>query len=138
MNREATVDKAVDLIRHAAEKGAKIIQFPETFIPCYPRGLSFGTKIGRRTEAGRKDYGRFSENAVTVPSQTTTILGEAARKAGAYLIIGVVERAFETSASTLYNIPLVQEKRCASFKKHRRFQTQRHRAAYADTENIKG
>jgi nitrilase len=106
MDREATVAKLADLTRQAAAKGAKIIMFPETFIPCYPRGLSFGCAIGSRTEAGRKDFWRFSENAVTVPSKTTGALGEAARQAGVYLAVGVVERDCEYSTGTLYNTTL--------------------------------
>ena len=36
MNRDATVDKTVALIREAAEGGAKLVNFPETWIPGYP------------------------------------------------------------------------------------------------------
>lgn len=46
MDKKASVKKAIDLIHEAASKGANIVVFPEAFIPAYPRGLSFGTKIG--------------------------------------------------------------------------------------------
>ena len=39
--REASVEKACRLTQAAAAQGAKIILFPEAFIPAYPRGLSF-------------------------------------------------------------------------------------------------
>lgn len=102
MDREATTKKAVDLIYKAGEKGAEIVVFPEAFIPAYPRGLSFGTTIGSRSAEGRKDWYRYWSNSVTVPGETTEQLGEAARKAGVYLVIGVIERDNEFSGGTLY------------------------------------
>ncbi len=106
MDRQATVAKVVDLTLQAAARGARIVQFPETFIPCYPRGLNFGAVIGGRTDAGRRDFWRFSENSVSVPSKETAVLAEAARKAGVYLAVGVVERDSEYSTGTLYNTTL--------------------------------
>lgn len=58
MDCDATIEKAVSLIKQAGEKGAKIVVFPEAFIPAYPRGLSFGTIIGSRTDDERKDWYR--------------------------------------------------------------------------------
>ena len=45
-DREATVEKARRLTAEAASRGARLIVFPEAFIPAYPRGLSFGTVVG--------------------------------------------------------------------------------------------
>jgi predicted amidohydrolase len=36
MDREATVEKTCRLIAEAAENGARLVIFPETFIPGYP------------------------------------------------------------------------------------------------------
>src|SRR3954465_14956093 len=97
MDRDATLEKAIRLIKQAGEKGARIVVFPEAFIPAYPRGLSFGTIIGSRTDDGRKDWYRYWENSIPVPGEATELLGEAAREAGVYLIIGVIERDSEYS-----------------------------------------
>lgn len=102
MDKEASTRKAVELTREAGEKGAKIVVFPEAFIPAYPRGLSFGAKIGSRTQKGRKDWLRYWENSIVVPGDTTKALGDAAKKAGVYLVIGVIEKDNETSGGTLY------------------------------------
>lgn len=102
MDQAATTEKAVSLTLKAGERGAKVVLFPEAFIPAYPRGLTFGTKVGSRTESGRKDWLRYWNNAVPVPGETTLMLGEAAREAGVYLIIGVVEKDTEYSTGTLY------------------------------------
>ena len=102
MDEKACTEKAVELTKQAGEKGANIVVFPESFIPAYPRGLSFGSTIGSRSKAGREDWFRYWQNSVVVPSETTEQLGEAARAAGVYLIIGVTERDNDTSGGTLY------------------------------------
>lgn len=98
MDRERTLEKALDLIESCGRENARIIVFPEAFIPAYPRGLTFGAVVGSRSTGGRKDFRRYFENSVEVPSETTIALGEAAKKFGAYLVMGIVER----SGGTLY------------------------------------
>lgn len=99
--REATVDKAVHLALEAAAQGARLILFPEAFVPAYPRGLSFGVTVGHRTPEGRRLWQRYWENAVDVPGPATERLGQTAREAQAYVAIGVIERD-ESSRGTLY------------------------------------
>ena len=103
MDRERTLEKALDLIETCGRENARIIVFPEAFIPAYPRGLSFGAVVGSRSSGGRKDFRRYFENSVEVPSETTVALGEAAKKFGAYLVMGIIERAGGTLyCTTLY------------------------------------
>jgi nitrilase len=100
-DREATIDKACRLIAEAQAEGARLVLLPEAFVPAYPRGLGFGMVVGQRSEAGRRLWERYQENAVDVPGPATERLGEAARAAGAYLAIGVIERD-AVSGGTLY------------------------------------
>lgn len=91
-NREQTIEKALDLTRDAAKRGARLVLFPEAFIPGYPRGLDFGVVVGSRSEPGREEFRRYWENAIDVPSPAVDKLGKAARSNQVYLLIGVVER----------------------------------------------
>ena len=102
LDREATTVKLAELTAAAAAEGAKLVVFPEAFIPGYPRGLTFGTRIGSRTEAGRRDWLRYWQNSVPVPGPTTEAIGAAARAAGVYLAVGVIERDTESSGGTLF------------------------------------
>jgi len=101
-NREASVEKACRLTLEAAAKGAKLILFPEAFIPAYPRGLSFGTVVGSRSPQGRLTWQTYWANSVSIPSPAIEALGAAASQANAYLVIGVIERDGEFSGGTLY------------------------------------
>jgi nitrilase len=101
-NRDATIEKARHLIQEAASQGAQLILFPEAFIPCYPRGLSFGMVVGSRSPEGRLLWQRYWQNSVEIPGRATAALGEIARKAGVTLAIGVTERDGDFSRGALY------------------------------------
>lgn len=91
-DREATVEKACRLVQEAANQGSKLVLLPESFIPAYPRGFSFGAVVGNRSAEGRALWQRYWENSVDVPGPATEALGEAARQADVYLGVGVTER----------------------------------------------
>ena len=97
-----TSQKACQLIAEAAAEGAQLLLFPEAFIPAYPRGLSFGTVVGSRSPEGRLTWQRYWANAVEVPGPAMETLGEAAREAGVYLAMGVIERDSTFSGGTLF------------------------------------
>ena len=101
-DQSATVRKAKELMAEAAGAGAKLIVFPEAFIPAYPRGLAFGTVVGMRRPEGRRLWQRYVEGAVAVPGPVTEMLGKAAAKAKAYVTMGVIERDSSFSGGTLY------------------------------------
>jgi nitrilase len=101
-DREATIEKACQLIHEAASEGAQFVLFPEAFIPAYPRGLSFGMVVGSRKPEGRELWQRYWENSVEIPSPATEVLSAAVRKAGVYMAIGIIERDSEFSGGTLY------------------------------------
>lgn len=101
-DREASVEKACRLTREAAGQGAKLVLFPEAFIPAYPRGLSFGAVVGSRSAEGRRTWQTYWANAVDIPSPATEALAEAAQQANVYLSIGIIERDSQYSGGTLY------------------------------------
>lgn len=102
MELDKTVQKALNLIKAAGEKKVDLIVFPEAFLPAYPRGLTFGFTVGNRTMEGRLDWQRYYKNSIKVPGDVTKILGEAAKEAGVYLSMGVIERDAAETNHTLY------------------------------------
>ncbi len=101
-DKEETIMKAVKLIEEAAGKGAKLVLFPEAFIPAYPRGLSFGTVVGSRSSEGRDTWKKYWENCVQVPSKDTDTLCEAAKENDVYLAMGIIEKDSEYSRGTVF------------------------------------
>lgn len=100
--RDATIEKACALIKEAGRNGARVILLPEAFVPAYPRGLGFGMVVGSRTSEGRLLWQRYWENSIDVPGPETEALGKAARQAGAYTAVGIIERDRQNSGGTLF------------------------------------
>lgn len=88
---EGTLNKIEELVDEASKENPDLVLFPEAFIPAYPRGLSFGTVVGSRSESGRETWLRYWENSIKVPSESTNRIGAVARKHSCYLVIGVTE-----------------------------------------------
>jgi nitrilase len=118
--REASVEKACRLTHEAAAQGAKLVLFPEAFIPAYPRGLGFGAVVGNRSPEGRLTWQTYWSNAVDIPSPATQALGAAARQANVYLAIGVIERDGQFSGGTLYCTLLYFDPNGQLIGKHRK------------------
>jgi nitrilase len=91
-DRKKTVKKMDHYIQSAAKRKPKLILFPEAFIPAYPWGLTFGTKLGGRTPEGRRTWRKYVENAVEVPGPEVTAIGKMAAKAKAFIAVGVIEK----------------------------------------------
>ena len=89
---EAGVDKAARLLGEAAATGARVIVFPEAFITGYPKGMSYGLVVGARDPVGREEFRLYLEAAIEVPGPQTRRLGAAAAAAGAFVVMGVIER----------------------------------------------
>jgi len=101
-DKAASVSKACDLVKEAGKNGAQIVLLPEAFIPAYPRGFSFGMKVGSRTDQGRALWQRYWDNSMDVDGPEVQQLGEAAARAGMFLCIGVIERDGQSAGDTLY------------------------------------
>jgi nitrilase len=101
LDREATRDKVCVLVREAADRGAELIVFPESFIPAYPDWV---WRTRPWSDGAAQWFARLFDQSVVVPGPVTETLGEAARAAKAYVSIGVNER--DAHGSTLYNTQL--------------------------------
>ena len=101
-DKALTIKKACRLIREAGAKGSKVVLLPEAFIPAYPKGFTFGMVVGSRSDAGRSLWKRYWDNSIEISGREVETLGKAAKEAGVYLGIGVIERDGDYSRGTLY------------------------------------
>lgn len=102
LDRDATVEKAARLIEEAADNGAKIVGFPEGFLPGFPDWYHWFLPRSIESLAHNK---RLFKNAIEVPSASIKALGAATRRAHCYAVIGANEREPGT-LGTLYNSQL--------------------------------
>ncbi|WP_299680285.1 carbon-nitrogen hydrolase family protein [uncultured Dokdonia sp.] len=91
-DKEATLQKVEQLTQKHAATGSELIVFPESFVPGYPRGFMFGTKVGSRTEEGRDLYAEYYENSFDLESDDLPRMEQLAAAQNVYLVLGVTER----------------------------------------------
>ena len=119
LDRDATIAKACDLIAVAGGDGARLIVFPEAFIPAYP-GWVWHLAPAQAGGMLSGLYAELLDQAVTIPSVATDRLCEAARQVGAYVVIGMSERNAEASGGSLYNTLLYIDADGEILGKHRK------------------
>ena len=89
LDRDETIAKVVTLAGKAAAEGARLVAFPEAFVPGYPDWVW-------RTRPWDADatalYARLFDQAVVVGSAATDVLAETAARLGIWLSVGVDER----------------------------------------------
>lgn len=93
---DAATTRAEELIAEIAANGAELAVFPEAFIGGYPKGTSFGTAIGVRTDAGRREYERYVKGSIALDGEEVGRLERASAEHGVHLVIGVIERLGNT------------------------------------------
>ncbi len=118
LDREATVEKARELIAEAGRAGAGLVVFPESFIPAYPDWV-WAVPAGAQDVLGEM-YARLLENSVEVPGAATQRLCRAAKAAGTYVVMGMTERNVEASGASLYNTLLFIDSGGEILGKHRK------------------
>jgi aliphatic nitrilase len=94
LDLDASVDKACRLIEEAGREGARLIVFPETFLPGYPFWIWSHTPA-----ESAPLFAQLYEQSVELPSDATRRIGQAARAARAWVCMGLNER----DGGTLYN-----------------------------------
>ncbi len=97
-SQDGTTEKVLSAIATAAQSGAQLVVFPETFIPYYPY-FSF---VQPPALMG-KEHMRLYEEAVTVPGAVSDAISRSARSYGIVVVVGVNER----DRGSLYNTQLI-------------------------------
>ena len=97
LDTPATIDKTCRLIAEAAGKGARLVVFPEVFVPGYPYWNWTMTPL-----QGSPWFERLFRASILVPGPEIERVREAAAAAGTYVVLGVNERD-PYSMGTLYN-----------------------------------
>lgn len=88
LDLEATLHKAIGLIEEAGRMGARLIVFPECYLPGFPH---WSLDLTDRPTFNDM-WAKYLWNSVEVPSPETEALCAAAKRANAHVAIGINER----------------------------------------------
>ena len=107
-NKKGTIDKIETLLSENVKEAYDLMVFPESFIPGYPRGFTFGATIGKRSEEGRQLYAEYHKNSIDLEGDSLKRLEKLSKIYKTYLVIGVTERTASNGSlhcSMLYISP---------------------------------
>ena len=102
LHRQKTIARGVELLEEAAAGGARLVSFPETWVPGYPEWI-WGLRPGNDFELSSDIHARLVENAVDLKSDHLKPIQAAARRLKVTVSMGMHERDGEFSRGTLYN-----------------------------------
>lgn len=88
MDKQGTLEKTIALIEEAGRQGIKLLGFGETWLPGYPFAIWLHPPMAVMDLV--MDY---RANAITVDGPEMTAIGEAAERAGCWVMLGFAERA---------------------------------------------
>jgi nitrilase len=116
LGKATTLEQILSFEERVKASGTSLVVMPEALLGGYPKGEIFGTYLGYRIPEGRAAFARYFDNAIDVPGPQTSELAELARRTGAHLVIGVIERA----GSTLFCTALFFSPQGGLIAKHRK------------------
>lgn len=97
LDTDRTIDKACALIAEAAKAGARLIAFPETYVPAFPIWSALRAPI-----FNHRLFAALAASAIRVPGPEIARLSAAARKAGVIVSIGINEGT-DASVGCIWN-----------------------------------
>ncbi|UFZ05208.1 carbon-nitrogen hydrolase family protein [Bradyrhizobium ontarionense] len=101
LDRQATTEKAVAIMREAAKAGAELVAFPETYIPAFPVWAALWAPIDNHDF-----FVRMAEHSVLADGPEVARICAEARALGIMVSIGISERS-PVSAGGLWNSNLL-------------------------------
>jgi len=102
LHRDKTLERGVALLEEAAAAGARLVSFPEAWLPGYPEWI-WRLRPGTDYALTGEIHGRLMENAVDLNGGDLKPMQAAARRLKVTVSIGIHERDGRFSRGTLYN-----------------------------------
>ncbi len=102
LNRDGCLERAIEIIKQAADENLELLVFPEGWIPGYPMfvwGMIPTNNSGEFDQLYRQHY----SNSIDLSKDQLAPVREAAREYGLVVVMCINERAGDMSAGTIYN-----------------------------------
>jgi nitrilase len=102
LDRARTIDRVAERTAEAAQAGAGLVVFPETFVPAYPTSAWAKALAGWAEPGAREAFALLHRESLAVPGPDAERLGTIAWEHGVWLVVGVNELD-PARPGTLYN-----------------------------------
>jgi nitrilase len=115
----ATMDRALATLEEAAGAGARLVVFPEAYLPGYPTWI-WRLRPGGDMALGNRLHAELRRNSVDLRAGGLDRLCQAAAKHGVVVVMGLNEIDAEFSGTTLYNTLVIIGVDGAILNRHRK------------------
>lgn len=120
LDRDRTIALAVAAIREAAQNGASLIAFGESFIPAYPLWLCRQGAARFNEPAVKETHAAYLDQAVRIEDGHLDPILDAAKSSGVHVVLGIAERPRERGGNTIYCSAVVVDDNGAIAGVHRK------------------
>lgn len=114
MNKAQTVSKAVSLIEEAANNGAQLVTFPESFIPGFPIWLALWAPIDNHDL-----FKKIVEESIYIDGPEIKIIASAAKKNNIFVSVGISEKS-HSSVGCIWNSNILFDDKGQILNHHRK------------------
>jgi nitrilase len=114
LDRRATVEKAVSIIREASRNGAQLVAFPEAFVPAFPVWASLWAPIDNHDL-----FERFAAESIYVDGPEIAQIASEAKRCSIFVSLGFSERSY-ASVGCLWNSNVLIDDRGTVVNHHRK------------------
>jgi nitrilase len=119
LNRQKTIERALDSIDEAVGEGASLLVFPEAYIPGYPTWI-WRLRPGGDMALSAEIHARLRENAVDLDREDLQPVLDAAAKHSVTIVLGINELDGRFSGTTLFNTVVVIGPNGTILNRHRK------------------
>jgi nitrilase len=119
LDREKTIDRALDSVDEAVGQGASLLVFPEAYIPGYPTWI-WRLRPGGDMALSGEIHARLRANAVDIARGDLQLVQDAAARHGVTIVLGVNELDSNFSGTTLFNTVVIIGPEGTILNRHRK------------------
>ena len=119
LDLKATMERALQTLDEAVEEGARLVVFPEAYLPGYPTWI-WRLRPGGDAALGARLHAELRNNAVDIAAGGLDRLCKAAAKRGAVVVMGMNEIDSRFSGTTLFNTVVVIGSDGSILNRHRK------------------
>ena len=106
LDRAASTARVLEGLEEAAAGGARLVVFPETYLPGYPEYIWRLSPAGDY-ELSSEIHGRLLAEAIDIEAGQLVPIQDAARLSGLTVFLGIHERDADFSRATVFNTLVV-------------------------------
>ncbi|NQU86927.1 MAG: carbon-nitrogen hydrolase family protein [Mariniphaga sp.] len=102
LDREKTIDKVIQYVNDASEKGSQLVTFGEALIPGYPFWVERTEGARFNSQQQKEIFAIYSSQAVNIEEGHLDKLCKTAKDKSIAIIVGIIERASDRGGHSLY------------------------------------